>query len=199
MLSSIRTLFARKSKPSPDEPRENTHENSADQILYRDCFFSLGFVPDTRTPKGNFNWYKYNRIKLDNDALVFYKQAVERIPRFMLGDYVHTDSESLLHPVALHYFMRNGVFAAVMSADGRWDWVDSTQLQYSAVMQKQYIDFCDKNVPVIFVPLTPTQPQRRELDAAVKEVVADAKADVVVRNRIRTFTVNCAVSYGDYF
>jgi hypothetical protein len=42
---------------------------------------------------------------------VFYKHITEKIPRFMLGDYIHTDSESLLLTVALHYFMRNGVFA----------------------------------------------------------------------------------------
>jgi hypothetical protein len=86
-----------------------------------------------------------------------------------------------------------------MSADGRWDWADSTHLQYNDNMRREYIDFCDKNVPTIFLPLTPTRRQRPELDAAIAEVKANVKESLIVPNRIRSFTVNCTVEFGDGF
>ncbi len=180
-----------------DVPRENTHKNMMDQVLFRDCFFSVGFVPDRYTAKGNFNWFKYNQIAFSQSALDFYKSSLQRIPLFMHGEYLYTDSENGLHPVALHYFMRKGVFAAVMTADGLWGWADSRNLQFNEELAAAYEEYCDKNVPLTFIPLTPTKRQQKILDAHIEKVKESVRTNTVALNRLPAFDINILVSWGD--
>jgi hypothetical protein len=180
-----------------DAPKENTHQNMLQQIVLRECFFSVGFVPDTLTPKGNPNWDKYNKIAYSAEAMEFYNSVLEFVPHFMRGGYMYTDSENGLHPVALHYFMTKGVFASVMTDDGLWGWADSKELHFDKHMAEDYKDYCEEHVPLLFIPLTPTKRQRAVLDFHVAKVRESLKPDGTAVNNLPLFEINCLVSYGE--
>ncbi len=154
-------------------------------------------MPDKKTDKGNPNWYKYGKIAYSEEALDNYFRSIEKVPHFMRGEYVYTESENGLHPVALHYFMRKGVFAAVMTADGLWGWADSRNLQFNESLAEEYEKYCEENVPLIFIPLTPTKRQQVILDAHVAKVRESVKPNIVALNRLPAFDINILVSWGD--